>query len=72
MAARYDRRSPLLMLERARAARVPWTRSCAALARERLPIFDSIRADAPRWHGTMRMRPCRRPFSLDEPIVHPR
>jgi hypothetical protein len=72
MAARYDRQSPLLMLERARAARVPWTPSRAALAREQLPIFDSIRAHAPRWHGTMRMRPRRGPFSLDEPIVHPR
>ena len=29
-------------------------------------------ADALRRHGTMRMRPCRRPFSLDELIVHPR
>jgi hypothetical protein len=48
MAARDDRRSLLLMLERARAARAPWTPSCTALARTRLLIFDSIRADAPR------------------------
>src|SRR5262245_66425039 len=58
MAARYDPRSPLLMLERAQAARGPRTPSRVALARERLPIFDSIRALAPRAHGAMRVRPC--------------